>query len=261
MKKNKPLVSIVMPTFNDMKFLNRSIKSVLKQTYENIELLIIDDCSSDGTEEFIEKLKLNDSRIKYFKNKKNSGAAISRNLGVSYAVGEYIAFIDSDDIWFEDKLSRQIEFMIKNSYKFSCTFYNKIDAEGKDLNTIITYPSEVDYEKLLKNNCGNSTVIYNSKELGKIFIEDIKKRNDYLMWLNVIKKSEKLYCLEEVLSSHRLRPGSISSKKFDLIQYHWKVYREFEKLNLMKSSYLVLYWSAKTLKNKMLQKRKLGSIK
>ncbi|EZP59696.1 glycosyltransferase family A protein [Exiguobacterium sp. RIT341] len=254
MKNNEELVSIIMPTYNDMEFIDKSIESVLNQTYQNIELLIVDDCSTDGTEKYIEKIISKDFRVKYFKNEKNSGAAVSRNLGVKFARGEFIAFIDSDDVWFRDKLEKQIIFMTNSNYHFTCTFYNKIDVLGNDLDNIIKYPKEVDYDYLLKNNCGNSTVIYNSKKLGKVFIEDIKKRNDYLMWLKVIKKSTKLYCLEEVLSSHRIRPGSISSNKFDLIKYHWKVYRDYEKLNYAKSIYLVYFWIKKSLLNKRSKK-------
>ncbi|WP_251133093.1 glycosyltransferase family 2 protein [Exiguobacterium sp. s95] len=244
---NKIFVSIIMPTYNDMEFIGKSIDSVLNQTFRNFELLVVDDCSTDETKSYIEKRKNQDGRIKYLSNDKNSGAAVSRNLGVEVAQGELIAFIDSDDVWFENKLEKQIAFMMENNYLFTCTFYNKIDTNDNDLDTIITFPFETNYNDLLKNNCGNSTVIYNAKKLGKFYIENIKKRNDYLMWLKVIKKSSKLYCLDEVLSSHRLRQGSISSNKLDLVKYHWKVYREYEKINIFYSLYLTLFWIKKTI--------------
>lgn len=244
-----PLVSIIMPTYNSAKYIGDSIQSVFDQTYKNIELIIIDDCSTDNTEEIVENKNKNDY-IKYYKLEKNSGAAFSRNLGVEKAKGSFIAFIDSDDLWKENKLEKQINYMIKNKIYFSCTYYDKIDENGIFMNKIIKNDFEISYSSLLKNNCGNSTVIYNCEKLGKFFIPNIKKRNDYVMWLAVIKKSKKLVTYPEVLGSHRIRGNSLSSNKISLIKYHWMVYRDIEKLNYIKSLYLILYWSLfKPVKN------------
>lgn len=244
---NEKLVSVIMPAYNCETFISATIESVLAQSYSNWELIIIDDCSTDGTKVIAQKYANLDKRIKILEKPENSGAAISRNSGVEFATGVYIAFLDSDDIWFEKKLSKQIEFMETNGYLFSCTSYNKIDEQGLDLNRVVECRKTSDYNQILKKNPGNSTVMYNSEVLGKHFIPNIKKRNDYVMWLSVIKEAKTLYGLEEVLSSHRLREGSLSNKKFDLVKYHWIVYRDIEKLSLLKSSYLIFYWILKTV--------------
>jgi len=236
------LVSIIMPAFNCKNFISESITSVISQTYSNWELVIVDDCSTDGTDKIIKKYVKSDSRVKYFKHDENSGAAIARNTAISKARGKYIAFLDSDDIWFTQKLKTQIKFMEELKIYFTCTSYNKIDENSQSLNQIIHTQESFDYEGVLKTCPGNSTVIYDAESLGKFQISNIKKRNDYVMWLKVIKQAKQLYGIKEVLSSHRIRKGSLSSKKKDLVKYHWKVYREIEGLSLIKSSYLVVYW-------------------
>ncbi|WP_329471062.1 glycosyltransferase family 2 protein [Exiguobacterium sp. 9-2] len=239
------MVSVIIPTYNSAKYLKRTIDSVLKQTYQNFQIIIIDDCSQDETKKIVENYQKKFSEIKYILLDKNSGAAVARNTGIKKAEGKYLAFLDSDDVWFEDKLEIQLKYMRENKLTFTCTNYNKIDENDIDLNKEVLYPTSMTYEKLLKNNCGNSTVIYDCQSLGKTYIEDIKKRNDYVMWLKVIKKSGKLHNVGETLSSHRIRSGSISSNKIDLVKYHWYVYRKIEDLNFMKSVYLTFYWIVK----------------
>lgn len=241
------LVSIIMPAYNIGNFISITIDSVIAQTYQNWELIIVDDCSTDNTADVIKFYMLKEPRIKYYKLEKNSGAAIARNRAVDLATGKYLAFLDSDDVWFPDKLSKQINFMKINNYNFTCTSYNKIDEEGNDLNHIIKARVKIDYETLLKKSVGNSTVIYNAEKLGKFKIPDIQKRNDYVMWLKVIKKAKYIYGMEETLSSHRIRTGSLSRKKTDLVGYHWEVYRKIENLSLIKSSYLIFYWIFSTV--------------
>lgn len=231
-----------MPTYNCEKFISCTLDSVLAQTYSNWEIIIVDDYSTDRTEEIIYKYVQRESRIKYIKLERNSGAAIARNKALDIASGEYIAFLDSDDTWMPKKLDKQIGFMKKNGYNFTCTSYTKIDEEGNYLGKTIEAKSKSDYDGVLKTCPGNSTVIYNAMNLGIFKIPDIKKRNDYIMWLQVIKKEKYLYGLDETLGSHRIRSGAISSNKFDLIRYHWKVYREIENLSLNRSIYLIFYW-------------------
>jgi len=241
------LVSIIMPTYNCGDFIGYTIDSVIAQTYQQWELIIIDDCSTDNTIEVINTYLLSEPRIKYFQFDKNSGAATARNKGVNLAQGRYMAFLDSDDIWFSNKLSKQITFMKKNKYSFTCTSYTKIDENGNNLNRIIKAIVKSDYETILKKNPGNSTVIYDAKILGKFQIPNIKKRNDYVMWLQVIKRAESLYGILEPLGSHRIRAGSLSKNKTNLVGYHWKVYREIEHLSLIKSIYLIAYWIIATM--------------
>ncbi len=240
-------VSIIMPSYNSEKYIKQAVKSVIKQTYLNWELIIVDDCSTDNTRKILKNLSLEEKRLIVIELDANKGAANARNKGIEYASGNYIAFLDSDDLWVENKLDNQIKFMKKNNVLFCCTFYDKIDSNSKSMENIIEYPEMADYESLLRFCPGNSTVIYNSSSVGKVFVPDIKKRNDYLMWLSLIKKAGKLYCLPEVLSSHRVHSQGLSSNKKSLIKYHWYIYRKIENLSYLKSIYLVFFWIKKSL--------------
>ncbi|RHH71582.1 MULTISPECIES: glycosyltransferase family 2 protein [Vagococcus] len=246
------LVSIIMPAYNAEKYLHISIESVLNQTYKSWELLICDDCSTDNTFSIITKYSKLDKRIKAYQLSTNQGAASARNFAIEKASGDYISFLDSDDMWKNNKLEKQISWMQRNNINFSCTYYGKIDENNRDLGQLVLYDERVDYFGLMKNCPGNSTVVYDSKKLGKFYISNIKKRNDYLMWLQVIKSSTYLYCLEEELSYHRIVEGSLSSSKKTLLKYHWYIYRNHEKISLLKSTYLINYWVCKGIKSKII---------
>lgn len=220
------LVSIIMPSFNTAKYIEESIKSVLAQTYTNWELMIVDDCSTDNTDEIVRSF-LSDERIKYFKNEKNSGAAVSRNKALREAKGKWIAFLDSDDLWLPEKLERQIAFMKKYDYKFSYTDYEKVDENSASLNILVSGPKKVT-KKGMYRYCwvGCLTVMYDAESIGLVQIKDIKKNNDYAMWLQASKKTN-CYLLPENLAKYRIRKKSIShdklSKKlkshYDLFHY------------------------------------------
>lgn len=244
---HEELVSIIMPSYNSEKFILDSIHSVQQQTYENWELLIVDDCSTDGTVALIENEVLNDSRIQLEVLSQNSGAAIARNTAIKEAKGVYLAFLDSDDLWEKDKLTKQINFMEMNQYLFTSTSFEEVNEENQLIDHIVKSHKQLDYEGVLKYCPGNSTVIYNMKELGKFYIPDIKKRNDFVMWLQVIKKAEHLHGLEEVLSLYRVREGSLSKDKIDLVKYQWNVYRKIEGLPFFKSLYLLLHKTVSVL--------------
>lgn len=249
-----------MPAYNCEKFIETAINSIIKQSYSKWEAIIVDDCSTDSTASIIMNYTHKDKRIKFSKLNTNSGAAAARNKGIKMAKGEFIAFLDSDDYWMERKLDKQIKFMRNENACFSCTDYAKIDEKGNFLNKVIKAKKQSDYEQLLKKCPGNSTVIYNAMNLGKYYVPDIRKRNDYLMWLQVIKKAKLLYGHPETLSVHRIREGSISKEKFSLIKYHWKIYREFEKLTYVKSLNLVSYWILKTMVSRLHLFDSLSSI-
>ena len=220
------MVSILMPSYNTGKYITESIQSVQNQTYPNWELLIVDDCSTDNTDEVVRPF-LVDTRIKYFKNEKNSGAAISRNRALKEAKGEWIAFLDSDDLWEPNKLETQIRFMKTNGYAFSGTASQNINEEGNLLHVVNKSPRHVS-KVGMSLYCwpGCLTVMYHVPEIGVIQIADLKKNNDYAMWLKVIKKADFFY-LDEVLSRYRVRQSSISHDKLSkLIVSHyvlWKV--------------------------------------
>ena len=172
------LVSIIMPSWNTGRFIAESIQSVLKQTYQNWELLIVDDCSTDNTDEIV--AGFNDKRIRYFKNEKNSGAAITRNRAIREARGEWIAFLDSDDLWSPEKLAKQLNFMNEHGYVFSYHDFVKIDEESKPLNVYVTGPDVVTKSKMYNYGYpGCLTFMYSAKSCGIIQIKDIKKNNVY----------------------------------------------------------------------------------
>lgn len=234
-------VSIIMPAYNCERFIAEAIQSVQAQTYTNWELIVVDDCSKDQTGKIIEDFAEKDTRIKYKKNDVNIGAAASRNKAIEVASGRYIAFLDGDDVWKAEKLEKQLSFMISNNYSFSCTDYIKIDEQSNELREIVPALT-ADYKGMLKRCPGNSTVIYDSKTLGKYTIPEMRNREDYVMWLRVIKKAGMLHGLNETLSCHRIGMQSQSSNKFKLVKYHWIIYRDIEKLSWVKSLYLTGYW-------------------
>ena len=225
------LVSIISPSYNCERFIGKTIDSVLAQTYENWELIIVDDCSTDNTDAVV--AKYNDKRIKYLKNEKNSGAAVSRNKALREAKGRWVAFLDSDDLWLPEKLEKQIHFMESNGYHFSYTNYEEIDEDGHKLGVKVTGPKVIS-ETGMFNYCwpGCLTVMYDRKKIGLIQIEDIKKNNDYAMWLKICKKT-RCYLLDEVLAEYRRgRRGSISTHGYkELIKWHYRLFRFAEKEN------------------------------
>lgn len=226
------LASIVMPSFNTGKYIKETIDSVLAQTFSNWELLIVDDCSTDDTDEVIRPY-LTDERIKYLKNIKNSGAAVSRNRALREARGRWIAFLDSDDLWMPEKLENQIRFMEKNGYHFSYTNYAEIDVDGKKNGITVTGPKKITKAGFF-NYCwpGCLTVMYDRDVVGLIQIADIKKNNDYAMWLKVCRKAD-CYLLDEELALYRRgRAGSVSTHSIKtMIGWHYKLYREAEGQN------------------------------
>lgn len=234
-------VSIIMPAYNVEKYIGSTLESVKNQTFKSWECIIVDDCSDDSTEKIVKEYSEQDKKFQYIKLDKNSGAATARNTAIKKATGKYLAFLDSDDIWAAEKLEKQVDFMERNHYVFTCTDYGKIDMYGNIQRRVVKAQKEYDYDKILKNCPGNSTIIYNCEKLGKIYADDIKRRNDFVMWLKVIKTAHKAYGLQEILAYHRERSDSISYKKATLLKYQWKVYRQIEKLSFGKSIYLLLY--------------------
>ena len=232
------LVSIIMPSYNTMDFIAETIESVINQSYKNWELIIVDDCSTDDTDEVVRPY-LADERIKYVKNEKNSGAAISRNRALRKAKGKWIAFLDSDDLWKPEKLENQINFMKTHEYHFSYTNYSEIDVEGNRTGITVTGPRRITKTGFF-NYCwpGCLTVMYDSDYIGLIQIEDIKKNNDYAMWLQVCKKAE-CYLLDQDLALYRRgRNGSISSHRLaTLIKWHYRLFREAEKQSAIVSAF------------------------
>lgn len=234
-ERENGLVSIIMPSYNTAPFIKKTIQSVLNQTYANWELIIVDDCSTDNTDEILETIK--DPRIRYFKNEKNSGAAVSRNKALREASGQWIAYLDSDDLWMPEKLEKQIRFMVDNGYAFSYTNYEEIDVDGNKTGVRVTGPKKITKTGMF-NYCwpGCLTVMYDADKIGLVQIEDIKKNNDYAMWLKVCRKAD-CYLLDEILGQYRRgRAGSVSTHSIKtMIGWHYKLFRKAEKLGIIKS--------------------------
>lgn len=257
------LVSIIMPSYNTAQYISDSIDSVLAQTYENWELIIVDDCSTDNTDEVISGY-LSDGRIKYLKNETNSGAAVSRNTALREAKGRWIAFLDSDDLWHPEKLEKQISFMLKTGYKFTYTDY-QIQLNGEWLPYIYYGPQTVNKRKM-KDYCYFSTitVMYEREYVGLIQIEPIRKNNDYAMWLKIIEKTP-CYRLGESLSYYIKHEGSISSgSKLKLIKHHYILWHTAEHKNPISACVLTvrnLFWGViKKIKYKRKYEEKVQNV-
>ncbi len=236
------LVSVIMPSYNTGKFIAESIASVVAQTYTDWELIIVDDASTDNTDEVVQRVILSgaqakskdlpSSRIRYLKNDRNRGAAYSRNRALCEARGKYIAFLDSDDLWAPDKLEKQIAFMEKNGYAFSYTRYEEMDEDGNPTGTVVSGPKHITKTGMY-NYCwpGCLTVMYDREVVGDIQIADIRKNNDYAMWLKIVRKAD-CYLLADNLAIYRKRTGSISNHSYmALVKWHYKLYREAEEMN------------------------------
>jgi glycosyltransferase involved in cell wall biosynthesis len=245
------LVSIITPSYNSASFIKESINSVLSQTYENWEMIIVDDASKDNTTEIIEEYIKKDSRIKLIRLEKNSGPAIARNEAIKKAKGRYIAFLDSDDFWHKDKLTKQLAFMQDKDVALSYTGYYTVDEDTSNPMGLMEVVDSVDYHTLLKQNIiGCLSVIYDSEKLEKMYMPDISKRQDFALWLKILKKIPVACGLNEPLAYYRVRTASISSNKFKASLYNWKLYKDIEKLPLYKAIYYFAWYTYNSIFHK-----------
>lgn len=231
------LVSIIMPAYNAEQYIAEAIESVLKQTYTNWELIIVNDCSTDATEQFAKKYQEQDKRIKLHSLPENKGVANARNIALQNAVGRYIAFLDSDDMWLPKKLEKQLDFMKVNNYVFTYHDYRTIKAVDNTLGKIFNVPINIDYKKFLKgNNTGSclSTCI-DRKVIDQIYMPN-EKHEDYICWLNIFRRYRITgYGINECLAYYRIGKKSVSSNKLKSAIWTWKVYRESQNLSILES--------------------------
>lgn len=240
MLNKKPLVSIITPCYNSEVFIHKTIESVLEQSYDNWEMLITDDGSTDNSVELITNLSQQDDRIKLFKIM-NSGAAVARNNSIKHAKGVFIAFLDIDDLWLPKKLELQIKFMLEHNYLLTYTSYQRMSENGVLLNKIIEAKEKLSYNNMLTSNkIGCLTAVYNQEVLGKVYMPLIRKRQDYALWLKILKKIDFAYGLNEVLSLYRLNDVSMSSNKIEMLKWNWKLFKQVENKNFIVASFLVL---------------------
>ena len=240
------LVSIIMPNYNGERFLPETLESVLNQTYANWELLIVDDCSTDGSREIIASYADKDARVRPVFLEENSGAAQARNIALLAAKGRWIAFLDSDDLWLPGKLERQIAFMTANGYKFSCTKYSQIDENSQPLYKVVSSPKVISKHKIFRYNyIGCLTAMYDAGAIGVLQInpEVGNGRNDYALWLKAAK-IEKCYFCDELLAQYRVRTSSLShGRGVRIVRTHYDLMR----LSEGKSRFVSAYYTLKHL--------------
>lgn len=236
-------VSIIIPLYNCSDFLYTTLNSVLAQTYQNWEVIMVDDNSSDGSFLLAKKFIEQDNRIKLSQLERNSGAAAARNTAIKAANGRFIAFLDSDDLWHPHKLEKQINFMLKNNYAFSYTAYEKINEEGKVIGHVGA-PMRLNYKQLLMTNeIGCLTAIYDTEILGKVYMPTETKREDYATWLSILKKIDYAYGMPESLGQYRVYANQSSAKKSKMAKENWNLYRNIENLSFIKSIYYFSHYS------------------
>jgi glycosyltransferase involved in cell wall biosynthesis len=241
------MISIVTPLYNSEKYIAETIESVISQSYKDWELLVIDDCSTDDSKEIVEHFCSKDNRIKYFRTEIPSGSpTLPRNIGIGLAQGDFIAFLDSDDIWKSDKLETQIKLFENKNVAIVFSNYEKISENGFSSNRIIIAPLYVKYKKLLKGNViACCTCIYDTRKVGKRYFSK-QGHEDYALWLEILRDGYVAMNTGLVSSQYRVRKTSVSSNKFRTIFWVYNIFRSNEKLSFLKS---MLYTSVTLTKS------------
>lgn len=249
MYKFNKFVSIIMPNYNSSFYLNHSIQSVINQTYDYWELIIIDDNSQDNSLNIINKYINKDSRIKLIKLKNNKHIYKVRNVGIKKSKGEFIAFIDSDDIWLNNKLEESIKFSLLYDYSFIFTSYIRYDENNKFHLSDYIVPNKVSFNNILYTNpIAISTVLLNISKIGKYYQPNLYKREDYGLWLLILKNIKYAYGLNRNLTIYIIRNNSLSRNKINLIYYQFYVYNNYLHINFFISLFYLICWIFNGLK-------------
>lgn len=236
------LCSVIMPVYNSEKYVSDAIESVLSQTYSNLELIIIDDCSTDNTMNILSSYSKQDTRIKIIRSEKNSGCAASRNKGLRFCKGNYIAFIDSDDVWAKEKLEKQLRYMENNLLNMTFTSYNIINSDGIFLKTR-KIKDVLTFEDLLKeNSIIFSTTIFNKNAVNGLTFKDEWFHEDYVYLLDYLEKNNLMNGLSDCLVNYRVHNQGRSYNKVKSAIFRWKIYREYLQLDLIEAlKYFIIY--------------------
>ena len=244
MLKNKEHIDIILPNYNSSKYLKQAINSVLMQTYKKWQFIIIDDCSDKKTLNLLKKFNKH-RKIKIYYQKKNHGAGFCRNFGMKKSKSPYVAFIDSDDIWNKNKLKMQINFMKKNHYSFSYTYYETFGEKKK----IITPPLSFNFKSFIKNtSIGTSTMMIERKKLKNIRFTNSKICEDYYFKCKLLKKVNFAYCLNKFLTKYRIRNNSMQSNNLKNIFWIWKINKDFNKLSFLNNLFSIINISINSIK-------------
>ncbi|WP_311772420.1 glycosyltransferase family 2 protein [Listeria booriae] len=241
------LVSIIMPCYNANDTILASIESVLNQTYSNWELLIVDDCSTDASLATLKELQ--DPRIHVLALAENSGVAVARNRAIQMAAGQYIAFLDSDDSWMPDKLSKQLAFMRQNKAAISYTEYYIVQRQRKKL---VKVPATLTYKQLLKNTImGCLTVIIDRHIVGQVRMPQMRTRQDTATWLSILKQGYTAHGLQEPLAQYVITNDSLSGKKTKMLRQNWHLYRDVEGLAFLPAAYVFVCYATNAVKKRI----------
>lgn len=242
------LVSIIVPTYNACEYIQQTISSVFSQTYSNWELLIIDDCSSDNTISIVEVFAERDPRIRYFSTNQNTGSPSQpRNIGIEQAKGDYIAFLDSDDIWLPNKLEEQLAFIQEYGYDFVYSNYEKMSWDGKREQRIVKVKESSSYKDILKANEIPCLTVLLKREL----LDDVRFKSvpdeDCVCWLDILKKGYRAYNTGKVHAVYREAKQSRSSNKFKMFKERWYILREIEKVSFVPAVYYLTIYAFRGL--------------
>ncbi|WP_396173757.1 glycosyltransferase family 2 protein [Flavobacterium sp.] len=237
------LVSIITPTFNSASYIAETIQSVQNQTYQNWEMIIVDDGSTDETVSIIQQIQKTEHRINLVIQPKNVGPAITRNIGIELVQGKYLTFLDADDLWFPDFIQNSITTIQQTKVPFVFSSYRRADESLNFVYSDFIVPQKVTYTDILKTNSISClTAFLDINVLGKKYMPIIQKRQDMGLWLQYLKKIPFAHGIQEPKAIYRIRKNSLSRKKSDLIKYQWQFYREVENLTVTQSAYYMVHW-------------------
>ena len=244
MKKNNKYIDIILPNYNSEDFLEKTIKSIIQQSFVNWNLIIVDDSSNSKTKKILKKY-LNHKKIKIFFLKKNKGTGYCRNLAIKKSKNSFIAFIDSDDLWMKNKLNYQISFMKKNNLSFTYTNYKTFGLKNKKINV----PKKFTYREFIKNtSIATSTMMVKRSLIGKTKFTDTKICEDYYFKCKLLTKTKYAYCLNQYLTKYRIRENSLQSSNLRNFYWIWKINKNYNKLNIIENLISLLFISINSLK-------------
>ena len=245
------IVSIIMPVYNGEKYLEKSVYSVISQSYKNWELIIVDDCSSDRSRDILKKLKLLNNSINVIFLEKNLGSSGARNKALKVAHGKFIAFLDCDDIWEKNFLEEQIRFLKEKNATLVYSSYKIINEKEEEVLRPYLVKDKIEYKDLLKyDSIGMLTALYDTQKIKKEYFDTTlgSTRDDYVYWLKMMKKIEYAYANPEILAKYRIHENGVTSKKYKMIIPQFKVYYKNEKLGLLRTLYYLLWWGIHGIK-------------
>ncbi|MCR5639676.1 MAG: glycosyltransferase, partial [Lachnospiraceae bacterium] len=252
-KNEEYKVSIIMPAYNAEKYISEAIESVLAQTYNNWELIVVDDCSKDSTAEIIKKMCDYDSRIKFIQHTSNQGVSATRNTALDIATGDFIAFLDADDKWLKNKLEQQLDFMIKNDYVLTYTDYQKFDSNSGTEGKTITCPTKMTEKDIYKNTAiACLTVMINRKKVGAFHMPNLSHTEDQITWQEILKRGYIAYGLNEKLSMYRVGNQSLTSNQTSSAKKQWQTYRNYYGFSIPRSTYYFCCYALNALKKHFL---------